>query len=60
MFYTTTSDPSDGWSNHWSNAPIEKSTCPVCGSENIEEDKDNDKFCIAQAFCNDCGNVWDL
>ena len=57
-FYVTTADPSDAWSNHWSNAPVEdeKETieCPFC--------KSTDTGLIEKkhitALCYDCGEVF--
>ena len=61
-FYVTTADPSDAWSNHWSNAPEEdegdeKETieCLFCKSTDTElVEKKNTTYCI----CNDCGEVF--
>lgn len=54
MIYTTTSDPSDGFSNHWSNAPDDHDCCPECGREaNLMEDH---YYC---KFCNEAFNYFD-
>jgi hypothetical protein len=55
MYYTVNSDPSDGWSNHWSNAPLQdlnEGQCPECMSENtFETPKQETKHC-----CKECWN----
>ena len=56
MNYSTTSDPADGFSNHWLNAPA--TTCPECGSEEIEHDhfRDGQEFDV----CLDCEEIFKI
>jgi transcription elongation factor Elf1 len=58
MFYTTTSDPSDSWSNHWSNG--EKATCPTCESEDIEYSHTDTKYFREYYSCKKCGDEFSI
>jgi len=56
--YTTTDDPSDGFSNHWSNAPEydECHKCPVCGeTENLIDDTPKNEKTFRLYICLSCG-----
>ena len=63
-FYSTTSDPSDGFSNHWSNAPKEEKkelSCPVCGeTENIVDDTPDGMKDKKLYICESCGNWFEI
>ncbi len=59
-YYTTTADPSDGFSNHWSNAP--EGGCPNCGSSNYFTAKKREYNCMTHKFENTeiivCRECW--
>lgn len=63
MIWTTTDDPSDGWSSHWSNAPKpDKGQCPECGSFNTFEATLKTSFLKTKYkghICRDCWNKFD-
>ena len=54
MYYSIYSDPSDSWSNHWSNAPKQelKKECPVCGCTEFT----NELFKDCEV-CENCGHI---
>lgn len=51
-FYSIISDPSDSYSNHWSNAPeLEKGQCPKCLSlESFKTSKLKTTYCCKKCF----------
>ena len=55
--YSVYADPSDGYSNHWSNG--EKGCCPTCESEEIEYSH-TDKNYREYYFCKECGDVFSI
>jgi len=55
MISTIYADPSDSWSNHWSNAPT-FCNCPNC-SELLESEDEimvNDEFALEIHYCKHC------
>ena len=51
MHWTNSADPSDGYSNHWSNAPINEDECTECGSnETFETPKLKNKRCCKKCW----------
>lgn len=59
--WSTTSDPSDGYSNHFSNAPEPDEVCPACGCTDIKIEPDNEGIYIDIYYrCNGCANLFIL
>ena len=59
-YYTIYADPSDGWSNHWSNAEVEEDTelrCPICGeTEQLVDDTPKGEKDFKLYICEACGD----
>ena len=61
--WTTTDDPSDGWSNHWSNAEKveQKILCPQgCDPKHLVNDTPKGMKGKKLYICENCGDCFEI
>lgn len=63
MIYSVYADPSDGFSNHWSNAPKEEKVtlCPQgCDPKHLVEDTPDGMKGKKLYICKHCGDCFEI